>query len=68
MRVNNKVMKCGSLHRWCGLQRGEAIGCAWLAASRLNGLVRDDGETSVRCSIPIPVSKNGKARPRAVPL
>jgi hypothetical protein len=63
--VFNKAMKCGNFIAGAGLDEKKATDLL-LEASRQNGLVRDDGERSVKASIRSGI-KNGKAKPRAVP-
>jgi hypothetical protein len=63
--VYNAAMKCGNFIAGAGLNE-LAARTVLLEASRQNGLVRDDGERSVKASIASGI-KNGKAKPRAVP-
>jgi hypothetical protein len=63
--VYNKAMKCGNFIAGAGLKETAAVKILF-EASRLNGLVREDGERSVYASIASGI-KNGKTRPRAVP-
>ncbi len=58
-------MKCGNYIAGAGLNEKTATE-ALLDASHKNGLVREDGEESVKASIRSGI-KNGKAKPRAVP-
>jgi hypothetical protein len=63
--VYNKALKCGNYIAGAGLDESVAIDVL-LDVSRCNGLVQDDGESSVLASIRSGI-KNGRVRPRAVP-
>jgi hypothetical protein len=61
----NKALAVGNYVAGAGLDEAAATRVL-LDVSRLNGLVRDDGEESVKATIKSGI-KNGRVRPRAVP-
>jgi hypothetical protein len=62
----NAALACGNYIAGAGLDEARAV-AALLDASNHNGLIREDGEASVRATIQSGIH-NGRARPRAVPM